>query len=116
MSETKIFETEKDGVFATGKLNKLEMKRLETGQVLEVTHLAGTFENIATTEYVELGYWNGHAYIPLHKDKPAVIGDYVFWNGTIYLREGQYLYGYFADVANGEKMKLRANGVWVKWK
>jgi hypothetical protein len=115
MSETKIFETEKDKEFVAGQSHYLEMRRLETGQILEVTHLAGTFANIATTEYVELGYWNGHAYIPLHKDKPAVTGDYVFWDGSIYLREGQYLYAYFADVADTEKMKLRANGVWVKW-
>jgi hypothetical protein len=115
MEETKIFETEKDMVFATGDSNKVEMRRLETGQVLLVTHLAGTFENCAASEYVELGYWNGHAYIPLYKDKPAVASDYVFWDGAIYLREGQYLYAYFADVADGEKMKLRANGIWVKW-
>jgi hypothetical protein len=115
MSETKIFEAEKDKVFATGDSNKLEMKRLETGQVLLVTHLAGTFENLATTEYVVLGYWNGHAYIPLYKAKPDVASDYIFWDGSIYLREGQYLYAYFADVANGEMMKLRANGIWVKW-
>lgn len=115
MNEAKIFEEEKDSLFVTGKSSYIAMKRLETGQILEVTHIAGTFENIATTEYVELGYYNGHAYVPLYKDKPAVTGDYVFWDGAIYLREGQYLYGYYADVANGEKMKLRANGLWMKW-
>jgi hypothetical protein len=115
MDETKIFETEKDSVFATGQSVYLEDDKLETAQLLNVTHIAGTFENIAVTEYVELGYYNGHAYIPLHKDKPAVIGDYVFWDGSIYLREGQYIYAKLADVANGEKMKLRANGAWVRW-
>jgi len=115
MSETKIYETEKDRLFATGHPKYLEADPLKTGQILEVTHIAGTFENLATTEYVELGYWNGHAYIPLYKGKPDVASDYVFWDGAIYLREGQYIYAYFTDVADGEKMKLRANGVWVKW-
>jgi len=115
MSETKVYETEKDRVFATGHSNYLESDSLRTGQILEVTHIAGTFENLATTEYVELGYWNGHAYVQLYKGKPAVTGDYIFWDGAIYLREGQYIYAYCADVANGEKMKLRANGVWIKW-
>lgn len=115
MSEAKIYEEEKDRLFATGHENHLESDTLETGQILEVTHIAGTFENLATTEYVELGYWNGHAFIPLYKGKPAVTSDFVFWDGAIYLREGQSIYAYFADVASGEKMKLRANGIWVKW-
>jgi len=115
MSEAKIYEVEKDRVFATGKSTYIEADSLETGQMLSVTHIAGTFENLATTEYVELGYWNGHAYVPLYKGKPDVASDYIFWDGEIYLREGQYIYAKLADVANGEKMKLRANGIWVKW-
>lgn len=115
MSEPKVYELEKDRVFATGKSVYLESDALETGQMLEVTHIAGTFENLATTEYVELGYWNGHAYVPLYKGKPDVASDFIFWDGSIYLREGQYIYSKLADVANGEKMKLRANGIWVKW-
>lgn len=115
MSEPKVYELEKDRVFATGKSTYLESDALKTGQMLEVTHIAGTFENLATTEYVELGYWNGHAHIPLYKGKPAVASDYIFWDGSISLREGQYIYAYLADVADGEKMKLRANGIWVKW-
>ena len=115
MEEPKVYETEVDKVFATGGSTYLAADTLETGQMLEVTHIAGTFENLATTEYVELGYWNGHAYVPLYKGKPAVTSDYIFWDGSIYLREGQYIYAKLADVADGEKMKLRANGLWVKW-
>lgn len=115
MSEPKVYETEVDRVFATGKSTYIASDSLKTGQMLEVTHIAGTFENLATTEYVVLGYWNGHTYVPLYKGKPAVAGDYVFWDGAVWLREGQYIYAYLADVANGEMMKLRANGLWVAW-
>jgi hypothetical protein len=115
MSEPKVYETEVDRVFATGQSTYIASDSLETGQMLEVTHIAGTFENLATSEYVELGYWNGHAYVPLYKGKPDVASDYIFWDGSIFLREGQYIYAKLADVANGEKMKLRANGVWVAW-
>ena len=115
MNELKIFETEKDKVYVTGDTLYLETAPVKTGQVLEINHIGATFENLDTTEYVVLGYYNGHAYIPLYKNKPSVASDFVFWNGTIYLREGQFIYAYFADVANGEKMKLRANGIWLKW-
>lgn len=115
MSTPKVYELEKDKLFAAGQSVYLASDSLETGQMLEVTHIAGTFENIANTEYVELGFWNGHAYIPLYKDKPSVAGDYVFWDGAIYLREGQYIYAKLSDVADGEKMKIRANGIWVVW-
>jgi len=115
MDETKIFETEKDKLYATGQSVCLEDKRLDTAQILKVTHISGTFENCAHTEYVTLGYWNGHAYVPLKKDVPPEAGDYVHWDGEIYLREGQYIYAYFKDVADGEKMKLRANGEWIRW-
>ena len=115
MSEPKVYETEIDRVFATGNSIYITSDTLNTGQMIEVTHIAGTFENLATTEYVELGYWNGHAYVPLYKGKPAVISDYIFWDGSIYLREGQYIYAKLADVADGEKMKLRASVLWVKW-
>ena len=115
MSEPKVYETEIDKTFATGQSNYAVSDILETGQMLEVTHIGATFENLATTEYIVLGYWNGHAYIPLYKGKPAVDGDYVFWDGSIYLREGQYIYAYCANVSNGEVMRLRANGLWAKW-
>ena len=115
MSEPKVFEVEKDVAFATGKSVYLEADRLETGQMLKVTHIAGSFENCATTEYVEVGYWNGHAYVQLKKGAPAVAGDLVHWDGEVYLREGQYIYAYLKDVASGEVMKLKANGLWIKW-
>jgi hypothetical protein len=115
MSEPKVYEAEIDRVFATGGDTHITSDSLKTGQMLEVNHIAGSFENIATSEYVELGKWNGHAYIPLYKGAPAVIGDFVFWDGSIFLREGQCIYAKLADVANGEKMKLRADGIWVKW-
>ena len=115
MSEPKVYETEIDKTFATGQSVYIASDTLETGQMLEVTHIAGTFQNLGTTEYIELGYWNGHAYIPLYKGKPDVEGDYIFWDGNIYLREGQYIYAKCADVANGEVMRLRANGLWVQW-
>lgn len=110
MSETKIYQLEKDKVFKTGESTYLEGARVKTGEVLHVTHIAGTFENCATTEYVVLGYWNGHAYVELKKGKPAVAGDMVHWDGEVWLREQQYVYAYFAAVANDEKMRLRAQG------
>jgi hypothetical protein len=115
MDETKIFETEKDKLYATGQSVYLEDKRLDTAQLLRVTHIAGSFENCATSEYVELGYYNGHAYVQLKKAAPTVAGDLIHWDGEVYLREGQYIYAYFKDVADGEKMKLRANGEWIRW-
>ena len=113
MSETKVHQFEKDLAFKTGDDTHIFGQRAKTGQVLQITHISANFDNIATTEYVELGYYNGHAYIPLAKDKPAVIGDYVHWDGAIFLREQQYVYAYLADVANGEVMRLRAQGIYV---
>jgi len=110
MTETKPHQFEKDFVYVTGLSKYLEGKKVRTGEVLHITHIAGTFENLATSEFVELGYYNGHGYVPLHKDNPENTSDYVHWNGDIWLREGQYIYAYFADVADGEKMKLRAEG------
>jgi len=46
------------------------------------------------------------------KDVPAVAGDPVHWNNNVWLREEQYPYAYFTNVANGEKMKLRVEGRW----
>lgn len=105
-----MYQLEKDKVFKTGKSSYLKDARVKTGEILRVTHIAGTFENCATTEYVQLGYWNGHAYVELKKAKPAVAGDYVHWNGNVWLREQQYVYAYFKDVENNEKMKLRGEG------
>ena len=113
MSETKVHQFEKDLAFATGLDNHIIGQRVKTNQVLRITHISGTFDNIATTEYVVLGFWNGHAYIELAKDKPAVTGDIVHWDGEIILREQQYIYAYLADVANGEVMRLRAYGEYV---
>jgi hypothetical protein len=110
MTETKPHQFEKDFVYVTDLSKYLDGKRVRTGEVLHITHIAGTFENLATSEFVELGYWNGHAYVPIHKDNPENASDYVHWDGNIWLREGQYVYAYFTDVANGEKMKLRAEG------
>jgi len=110
MTGTRPHQFEKDLIWRTGDSKYLEGKRVKTSEVLHITHISGTFENLATTEFVELGYWNGHAYVPIHKDNPENTSDYVHWNGDIWLREGQYIYAYFADVANGEKMKLRAEG------
>ena len=112
MSETKPYQDEKDIKYAAGVSKYVEGKKVKEGQVLHVTHISGTFENIATTEYIEMGYWNGHAYIPVYKATPSVIGDPVHWNGDIWLREQQYIYIYCADVASGEVMKLRAEGRW----
>ena len=113
MNETKKpYQSEKDLVYVTGKSTYLHDDKVETGKLLRVTYISGMFENLATTEYVQLGYFNGHAYIPLHKDKPAVASDPINWNGDIWLREEQFIYAYFADVANGEKMKLQVAGHW----
>jgi len=114
MSETKPHQFEKDFAFADGHARYLTGQRIKTGQVLRITHLSGTFQNCATTEYIELGYWNGHEYVSLKKDKPAVAGDMVHWDGEAYLRENQYYYVYCADVAATEVMKLRANGKWER--
>ena len=112
MSTVKPYQLEKDVVYATGKSKYLEGDKVKAGKILRVTHIAGTFENLATTEYVAIGYWNGHAYIEIKKDNPEVASDFVHWDGNLWLREGQYVYAYFADVANAEKMRLRAEGRW----
>ena len=111
-SEVKPYQEELDLAFSTGHAKYLDGTRVKPGRILKVTHIAGTFENVAITEYVQLGYYNGHAYIELKKDKPAVAGDFVHWDGEVYLREDQYIFAYFADVATGEMMKLRAQGRW----
>ena len=108
----KAYQVEEDLAYATGKSKYLEGDHVEAGEVVRVTHIGGTFQNVATTEYVVLGYHNGHAYVELHKAAPAVAGDYVHWKGNVWLREGQYVYAYFADVADGELMRLRAEGRW----
>jgi hypothetical protein len=110
MAEIKPHQFEKDLAFTTGLDNKLLGARCKIGQILHITHIAGAFVNCATTEYIVLGYYNGHAFTELHKDKPAVTSDYVHWNGDVWLREGQYIYAYYADVASGEVMRLRAEG------
>lgn len=115
MAETKPHQFEKAYGYATGAPKYLHGLRVKTGQVLKITHLAATFANCATTEYVVVGYWNGHEYKELYKGAPAVASDLVHWNGEIYLRENQYVYAYFADVANGEKMTLQAEGKFEKW-
>lgn len=110
MSETRVHQFEKDLPFKTGDDNHIVGQRVKTGQVLKITHIAGGFDELATTEYVVLGFWNGHAYVPLKKAAPAVIGDLIHWDGEIWLREQQYVYAYLADVANGEVMRLRVQG------
>jgi len=110
MTETKPHQFEKDFVYTTGLSKYLHGYKVKAGEVLRITHIGGTFEGLATTEFVELGYYNGHAYVPIYKDNPENISDYVNWTGNLWLREGQYVYAYFADVADGEKMKLRAEG------
>ena len=112
MEKGKPYQLEKDVVFTTGKSNRVEGDKLKTGEVLRVTHMAGCFENIGLNEEVELGYYNGHAYTVIHRDTPKVAGCPVMWNGNVWLREEQYLYATFVDVADGEKMKLRAEGHW----
>lgn len=113
MSEVKIFRDESEVYYATGKSTYLEGTRIKPGKVAKLTHLEATFQNIATTEYVELGYWNGHSYVELKKAAPPAIGYFVHWDGEIYLREEQYIYAKLADVANGELMTLKGLGVWV---
>lgn len=110
--EVKPYQEELDLAFSTGHSEYLDGAKVKPGRILKVTHIAGSFANIATTEYVQLGYYNGHAYVELKKDKPAVASDFVHWDGEVYLREDQYIFAYFADVADGEIMKLRAQGRW----
>lgn len=112
MSVVKTYQIEKDVVYATGKLNRVTTDKLRTREIVRITHISGTFENCKTDEYVELGYWNGHAYVPLTRGKPDETGREIHWNGNIWLREEQYIYAYFAGVAAGEKMKLRTEGRW----
>lgn len=110
MSQVKIYQEEKD-VAKTASIGKyVEGEKVRAGKVLHVTHMSGSFDNVAATEYVELGYWNGHAYIPIKKGLPAVASDHVMWDGDLWLREEQRVYVYCADVATGEVMRLRANG------
>jgi len=113
MTCTKVHQFEKDLAFATGKDNHIIGQRVKTGQHLRITHISGGFDELATTEYVTLGYWNGHAYVPLHKDNPEATGNLIHWDGEVILREQQYVYAYMPDVADGEVMRLRANGEYV---
>lgn len=113
MACAKPYQEETDFVYVSNYSKYVEGAVVPTGRVLKVTHLSGAFEGIATTEYVQLGFWNGHAYVELKKALPAVIGDFVHWDGEVWLHEGQYVFAYFADVAVGEKQKLRALGSWV---
>jgi hypothetical protein len=113
MTETKVHQFEKDFTFATGNDNHIFGQRVKTGQVLRITHIAAGFTNIATTEFAELGFWDGHAYKPLATVAPAKTGGLAHWDGEILLREQQYVYAYLADVADGEVMKLRAYGQYV---
>lgn len=112
MNEVKPYQSEKDRVFATGKSVFIEDDKVETGKILRVTHISGTFFGIANSEYVGLGYWNGHTYVPLHNAKPTTANGWVHWNGNLWLREGQHVYAYLVNVADGEKMKLRVHGRW----
>jgi hypothetical protein len=112
MANYKPYQEEKDVKYTTGKSKYLHGEKVEPNKVLRVSHISGQFENCQTTEYIELGYYNGHAYVPLKKVTPAVAGDPVHWNNNVWLREGQFVYIYCADVANGEKIKLRAEGRW----
>lgn len=84
--------------------------KVKTGELLKVTWISGYFDNIANAERIEIGYWNGHEYTPLHNDDPDTADIPVFWNGEVLLREDQYVYIKCADVASDEVMKLRANG------
>lgn len=112
MSKVKVYQDEKSRPYSASYGNYVKGTVVRDGQTLFVSHMAGSFKNIGSTEYVELGYWNGHAYVPIKKDKPANTDDFVFWNGKLWLREGQCVYAYFADAADGELMKLRAEGRW----
>lgn len=113
MSQVKSYQEEKAVKYSASLGNRVHGEKVKTGKTLRVTHMSGKFDNVQTTEYIELGYYNGHAYVPLKKDKPAVAGDPVHWNGNVWLREGQYVYAYFADVAADEVMRLNAEGRWV---
>ena len=113
MSQVRVHQFEKNLVKQSGIENRLVGTRVKTGQVLKVTHIAGAFDNCATSEYIELGYWNGHEYVELKSAVPAATSKFVHWDGEVYLREGQYIYAYYADVASDEVMKLRANGEYV---
>jgi hypothetical protein len=113
MSETKVHQFEKDLPFKTGDDTHIFGQRVKTGQVLLITHISANFDNIATTEYVELGYYNGHAYVPLYKGEPPTTGDFVHWDGSVWLREQQYVYAYLPNVADGEVMRLRTQGEYV---
>lgn len=110
MSEVKVHQFEKDMTYVTGDSKYIAGKRVETGRVLKITHIAAGFDQLGTTEFAELGFWNGHAYIPLKKDNPENAGDLIHWDGEIWLREQQYIYAYLADIGNGEVMRLRAQG------
>lgn len=112
MSELRVHQFEKDLAKATGIEERLFGTRVRTGEVLHITHISGAFTNCATTEYIVLGYYNGHAYVEVYKGKPAVTSDFVHWNGDIWLIEGQYIFAYFADVASDEVMRLRSEGKW----
>lgn len=112
MSKEKLYQDEANLKFVTGKPAFVNGRRLREGERILVTKISGAFENCATSEYISLGYWDGHQYVEIKKDTPSVAGGFVHWNGKLRIREDQYLQVYCQDVANGELMRLRANGVW----
>lgn len=111
--EPNIYDDEAQRVYVTGQEKYLYGKPVKPAEVVRVTHIAGAFVNCATTEYIVIGYHNGAKFIELYKAKPAVTSDWVHWNGNLWLREGQRVAVYCADVANGELMKLKAHGKFV---
>lgn len=112
MACIKSYQLEKDRVFATGQNTYIKGDKVPAGKLLRVTHISGHHEDVKDDEPVELGYWNGHAYVPLTKAYPEDNNLPVHWNGNVWLREEQFVYANLSTVANGEKMKLRAEGRW----
>ncbi len=109
----RTFQDEKAVVYSTGKSVYLHSDKVPEGRTLHVLHVSASFENCATTEYIELGYWNGHAYVSVKLAKPAVASEPIRWLGDIRLKEGQFVYSKNTNVFNGEKMELWVEGYWV---
>jgi len=115
MTETKPHQFEKTFTYEAGADKHFTAYKVRVGEVLKITHIMAGHNDLSDTQYAELGYWNGHAYKPLHYGKPPISGGadhggMVHWNGEVWLREGQYIYAYFPDIAGEETVQLQAEG------
>jgi len=109
----RLYKEYKKHKYASGETKYIYGKKVEEGQLVKLHRISGTFENVATTEYIELGVYDGAKHIEIAKKQPDGVGYLVHESGTYYMGEGDQVYVYCADVADGEEITLIANGVYL---